>query len=176
VNVEYPERTKRIKMLRFLLDELRKAYSRGEGRLALIYHGLKKGYNTGDVTIEATGVSIPRLLGLSAPECASLLGQLHDQEYIALALPEDAEDEWQERDPFRLYYLTDKGLREIGELPDPQAQLIQGFEAAIEAIKYDRSLTDREKRQKINWLQEGTVIARTLSMEAIKAILAGAFL
>jgi hypothetical protein len=45
-----------------------------------------------------------------------------------------------------------------------------------EAIKHDYRLTDAEKRQKINWLQEGTIIARTLSIDAIKAIIAGAIL
>jgi hypothetical protein len=38
------------------------------------------------------------------------------------------------------------------------------------------SLSDAEKRRKINWLQEGTIIARTLCIDANIAILAGAVL
>jgi hypothetical protein len=45
-----------------------------------------------------------------------------------------------------------------------------------EAIKRDNRLTDAENRQKINWPQESTIIARTLSIDAIKVILAGAIL
>jgi hypothetical protein len=122
-------------------------------------------------------------LGLRPAEFAIRLARLEHSGYVRLVWP-TYEDHRHRRRPYppetapvvQVTFVTEAGLVVIGELPDPQAQLISGFEAAIEAIKYDRSLTDREKRQKINWLQEGTVIARTLSMDAIKAILAGAIL
>jgi hypothetical protein len=142
--LEYPERTKRIKMLRFLLDELRKAYSRREDELKLIYRWNKWSNRWDEVTIRATGVSIPSQLGLNAPECKNLLSQLSSEGYIRL-YRQNIERSRQEKERYAMPYLTDKGLRELGELPDPQAQLIQGFDAAIEAIKRDRSLPDAEK-------------------------------
>jgi hypothetical protein len=70
-------------------------------------------------------------------------------------------------------FITDAGLREIGELPDPQVQLTQRFDAAIEAIQRDRSIPEVEKKPKIDWLEEGKIVARTLTIDAIKAILIG---
>src|SRR5215210_2112472 len=128
--------------------------------------------NTGG---QPTNTNIAQELNLRPVELVMLLARLEESGYVDLRWasylakargssvweahthsPTSAPRVW-------VNFVTEAGLVYIGELPDPQAQLIRGFEAAIEAIKHDRSLTDREKRQKINWLQEGTVIARTLS-------------
>ena len=79
-------------------------------------------------------------------------------------------------DVWTIRHLTDKGLREIGELPDPPLELMQRLDLAIQQIQQDPRLGEPQKRRAINWLREGTTIAGTLPVDAIKAILVGAVL
>jgi hypothetical protein len=130
-----------------------------------------------DVTIEATGESIASRLGLSAPECVNLLETLESAGYIEMiTFPIRNWKRVPRLEPHRISHLTDKGLREIGELPDPHYELMQRLDLAIQQIQQDPRLSEPQKRQAINWLQEGTTIARTLTIDAIKAILVGAIL
>jgi hypothetical protein len=55
-------------------------------------------------------------------------------------------------------------------------QLIQSLDLAILQIQQDPRLSQSQKQQTINWLEEGKIVARTLTIDAIKAILAGAIL
>jgi hypothetical protein len=72
-----------------------------------------------------------------------------------------------------VWHLTDAGLREIGQLPDPHAELMQRLDLAILQIQQDTRLSEPQKQQTINWLEEGKIVARTLTIEAI---IAGAIL
>jgi hypothetical protein len=114
-------------------------------------------------------------LGFGPRQFENFLRELRDEGYIAAELKEPgllfgSYNIWTIR------HLTDKGLREIGELPDPHFELMQRLDLAIQQIQQDPRLSERQKRQAVNWLQEGTVIARTLTIDAIKAILIGAIL
>jgi hypothetical protein len=73
----------------------------------------------------------------------------------------------------RVEYLTEKGLREIGELPDPREELLLGLEAAIASLGEDPRLSEEEKRQKIDWLQQIVDAGRDLTVEGIKALWRG---
>jgi hypothetical protein len=48
-----------------------------------------------------------------------------------------------------------------------------GLEAAIQEIKTDNRLTEAEKKREIDWLEEGKLLARSLTTDAVKAILRG---
>jgi hypothetical protein len=67
-------------------------------------------------------------------------------------------------------------MREIGELPDPHAELMQRLDLAILQIQQDQRLSEAQKRQTISWLEEGKIVARTLTIDALKAMLAGTIL
>ena len=73
----------------------------------------------------------------------------------------------------RVDVITEAGLRKIGALPDPQQQFMEGLEAAIQALREDDTLTHAEKKRSIDWLEEGKLLARTLTSESIKAIVRG---
>jgi hypothetical protein len=69
--------------------------------------------------------------------------------------------------------LADKGLIEIGELPDPRERLILGLDAAMRSIQRDPTLTDEEKKRRIDWFEEAKIMVRTLGVETVKAIWRG---
>src|SRR5919112_3365107 len=89
-NVEYPERTKRIKMLRFLLEALRRIFLSGLNFLPLTFHYEWEFGRWTDIEIDgwylperrSDLLSIPAHLGLGIGECVSLLQQLSAEDYI----------------------------------------------------------------------------------------------
>jgi hypothetical protein len=123
--LECPERTKRIKMLRLLLDAHRKAVSHGHDYLSLIFYRNRDGWT--DVITAPGRARIPAQLGLSVAECVNLIEQLSSEDYIYFtsrgerALGPWARSIWFGQVDYGISHLTDKGLREIGELPDPRA-------------------------------------------------------
>lgn len=70
-------------------------------------------------------------------------------------------------------HVTDKGLREIGRLPDPREEYLLGLNAAILSLRQDATLSEEEKRQKINWLQQMVDVGKQLTVEGIKSIWRG---
>ena len=201
--MEYPEQATTIKLLKFLHRRLLQHWAEGNSSLKIWikrsdvhqeggFFSAAKHVQAGVYVNEPPDTSsrkeeISRELGVLPAEFALRLERLEQSRYVSLTgQPYTGEQQRylnypmykppSSSDYVNVDFVTEAGLIVIGELPDPQAQLIRGFESAIEAIKHDYRLTEAEKRQKINWLQEGTIIARTLSMDAIKAILAGAIL
>jgi hypothetical protein len=69
--------------------------------------------------------------------------------------------------------LTEKGLIEIGELPDPTERLVLGLDAAIRVIQRDPTLDEEERRRRIDWFEEAKFVVRTLGVETVKAIWRG---
>jgi hypothetical protein len=72
-----------------------------------------------------------------------------------------------------LEYLQPKGYELIGELPDPQERLALILEAAIRAVQKDESLSEGEKKKRIDWFEEAKIAIRTMGLEAAKAVLRG---
>ena len=109
--------------------------------------------------------------GLPDRELRRILAGLVTEGYLA------AEVILLEDDPLPIHVfindLTDKGLVEIGELPDAEEKLIEGLRAAIRTIEADDTLTEEEKRPKIDWLKEGIALARSLGTAAMIQILVG---
>ena len=114
-------------------------------------------------------------LGLRPYEFHGLIRELTSEGYLRASLAHSLGNEY-----WMIYHLTDAGLREIGELPDPHTELLQQLmerlDLAIEQIHQDQRLSEPQKQQSINWLEEGKIVARTLTIDAIKAIIAGAIL
>jgi hypothetical protein len=200
--VQYPEQTKRRKLLRCLFREINRAHARGKTELELRFHAQPRKFKGGwfgegetivpfrwlGVYVADSGLNITEELGLGAAECISLIETLATTGYLG-GYREPIHIERSSRDNKRILvdhgkenqrrwisYLTDLALREIEELPDPHTELMQRLDLAILQIQQDSRLSAPQKRQAINWLQEGTVLARTLSIDAIKAILVGAIL
>jgi hypothetical protein len=72
-----------------------------------------------------------------------------------------------------LDHLETKGYELIGELPDPQERLALILEAAIRAVQSDDSLSQAEKKRKINWFEEAKFAVRTFGVEVAKAVWRG---
>jgi hypothetical protein len=176
--MEYPVQVRRRKMLEYLyktLDQRHRAPRNAHEvlnpglSLRIEHYGAMLDEGTSPQQYLAQQLSDQVGLNLHAAEIRHLIEVLHGEEYIAAdyrqSLLSDAR--------YYIKYLTDKGLREIGQLPDPHAELMQRLDLAIQQIQQDPRLSAHQKRQAINWLQEGTTIARTLTIDAIKVILAG---
>jgi hypothetical protein len=165
--MEYPVQTERRKVLEYLYRKLIEAHAKGHTVFPLKATSNKVvtyGWKPKEVIHERRGLSVSEL--------ASIIRALLDEGYITAHLavgPFGGEK-------YSIRHLTDLGLREIGELPDPHAELMQRLDLAILQIKQDQRLSEPQKQQTINWLEEGKIVARTLTIDAIKVILAGAIL
>ena len=160
----YSVRTKRRKVLDYL-------HRRRRGR------ELELQVRDGAVVVHGgmySGEAVNYALGFRPKEFNDVIRELRDEGYIAAVLTEtgliSSYDVWTIR------HLTDKGLREIEELPAQSLELVQRLDLAIQQIQQDPRLGEAQKRRAINWLREGTTIAGTLPVDAIKAILVGAVL
>jgi hypothetical protein len=150
--MEYPVQTQRRKLLEYLQRR------RGE-----------------EVVVSLTDTEGKEELGLGRREYLSLIRELRDEGYIAARYVQDTGVfGFGSFYGWRITHLTDKGLRELGELPDPHFELMQRLDLAIQQIQHDPRLSEPQKQQTINWLEEGKLVARALTIDAIKAILAGA--
>ena len=69
--------------------------------------------------------------------------------------------------------LTDKGLVEIGKLPDPQGRLLAGLEAALREVQQDPTLGPEEKEEKLNAGREAIAFIRGLAVEVSARVLMG---
>ena len=69
--------------------------------------------------------------------------------------------------------LTDKGLIEIGKLPDPQGHLLAGLEAALREVQQDPTLGPKEKEEKLNAGREAIAFIRGLAVEVSARVLMG---
>lgn len=69
--------------------------------------------------------------------------------------------------------LTDRGLLEIGAIPDPRQRLIQGFEGTIREIEADTQLDDQERSKRIDLAREAVAFVRGLSVELAARIITG---
>lgn len=69
--------------------------------------------------------------------------------------------------------LTDKGLKEIGALPDPNQRLINGFQEAIREIQQDPNLSEEEKERQINWAKQAINFVSAVGADMAVRILAG---
>ncbi len=164
---EYPQHTNAQKMLDRLNQELVETHAQGEVevRLRLVYGPPQSG-----VHVHRTGADIAQDVGINGAEAVSLNSRLDADGYINIS--------W-DRHPGAtmrsvvLEHLTDRGLIEIGELPDPQQRFFMGLEAAIRAIREDDRLSQEEKKRGIDWLEEGKQISRPIAIEVIKAIFRG---
>lgn len=69
--------------------------------------------------------------------------------------------------------LRDKGLIEIGELPNPQEHLLSGLETALREIQQDPTLGPEEKEKKLSAGREAIAFIRGLAVEVSARVLMG---
>jgi len=69
--------------------------------------------------------------------------------------------------------LTEKGLTEIGELPDPQQKIIQGLEANIRRIEQDTSMSPGRKQYLIAAGRQAIDFVREVGAQGAATILFG---
>ncbi len=69
--------------------------------------------------------------------------------------------------------LTEKGLVEIGELPDPQQKLVQGFENYIRRIEQDSSISPERKKYLMAAGRQAVEFVREVGSQGAANILFG---
>ena len=161
--MEYPVQTQRRKVLEYL-------HRRRRGKELKLEVRDRRVEVFGSM---GSGEVVNYELGFGPRQFDNFLRELRDEGYIAAELKEPGLF-FGSYNIWTIRHLTDKGLREIGELPDPHFELMQRLDLAIQQIQQDPRLSETQKQQTINWLEEGKIVARTLTLDAIKAILAGA--
>jgi DNA-binding MarR family transcriptional regulator len=168
--LEYPELDKQRRMLEILHRLLSEERERGELSLRLVLSP----WGGGGIPVRgrADAKDVAKELGVSGPEAVGLFRRLVADGFIHA----DYGDKGYRRGTFTLVLvdsLTEKGLREIEELPPAEERLMLGLEAAIRAIREDGSMAQVEKRRRIDVLEEAKQIGRPLAVEIIKAIFHG---
>jgi DNA-binding transcriptional ArsR family regulator len=167
----FPEQEKMRRVLKYIYDELKRG---GKLKLKNQFRTKKRRFSQSVKTEvghynEKTGENVTENLGLAHRELSHTLDRLTDGGYVR----RNRSGGRGKQEGWEYTLVTEKGLRLIGELPDPQDQLIQRFETAIYVIEHDDRLTEAEKKREIDWLEEGKLLARSLTTDAIKAILRG---
>lgn len=167
---EYPQQTKIHGMIELIHRQLKKAYEQGESQLRVDYYagGESVGVYMGSVSDPERAAA--RTLGVSGGEAVSLFRYVCRQGYVSLNPRSDISSS------FGLVIvesISNRGLLEIGELPDPQQRFLMGLEAAIQAIREDDRIDQETKEKGIDWLEEGKQLGRPLTVEVIKAIWRG---
>lgn len=163
--MKYPELAKTHRLLEFLNRELGEAQKQGESVLMVEF--IDSGPAVG-LYVGLANDNVAELLGMSGGEAVGLLRRLSADGYVRV--------DFGRHSSFgraRVESLTDKGLREIGELPDPQERFLLGLEAAIRAIREDESIPGPERSRRIDVLEEAKQIGRPLAVDIIKAMFRG---
>jgi len=159
--MSYPAFDNQRAMLDAINRRLKESQGRGELALDLWFH---------DVLNTADELSIPQAEG------AAIVQRLYREEFLEGKLGQGYKQGSGASVPFsrlKVEYLTSKGMQEIGEFPDPQQRLILGFDAALRTIRQDNSISEEEKKRKIDWFEEAKFVARTLTIDAAKAVFRG---
>jgi hypothetical protein len=155
----YPELASRRRILREVYQRLEQAYEAGETVLVL---------EAPD--IEAVGSE----LGFNRAKTFGKLNDLIQEGYLRATFSPVSFGEWRTVHSFiTVQALTDRGLLEIGAIPDPRQRLILGFEGTIREIEADPRLDEEEKEKRINWAHEAVALVRGLSVELAARIITG---
>ena len=96
--------------------------------------------------------------GLSGARALHLFKELVEEGCIALTKPLGHGSQrlpWLVASP---QLLTKKGLLEIGELPDPDQELIRAFREARERIRHDPNIPEPQKRSWLEWVDRGITL------------------
>jgi len=157
-------------MIALLHRELQKAYE--QGKSALEVHYKTSGENVG-VDVQAytgQGENAALALGVPGGEALSLFRYVCNEELVHVSPQSDlsssigiviVED------------ISNRGLLEIGELPDPKERLLSGLETALRDIQLDPMLKPEEKEEKLNAGREAIEFIRGLAVEVSARVLMG---
>jgi hypothetical protein len=143
----YPEKWKRERMLFFVHEWLEENPPEGVYVPTLDAH-----------IVETWGDSQE---GLNGAQAMLLFKQLVDEGDIFLVQPLDTRVSglpWSTANPQKL---SKWSLMEIGELPNPDQELSDAMESAIEKIKNDPSIPAPQKQDWLAWLDRGITLLRT---------------
>ena len=161
--MEYSQQAKIHGMIELLHRELQKANEQGRPRCVSTtgQGGSDVGVNVG------SGPTAAQALGVSGGESVSLFRYVCSQGCVLTSPQSDLSRSFS---MVTVESISNRGLLEIGELPDPQQRFLMGLQAAIQAIREDDRINPEDKEKGIDWLEEGKQLGRPLTVEIIKAI------
>jgi hypothetical protein len=141
--------------------------------LRAIYQRLEQAYNRGESVLILQPDEVPELgeeLGFVPAKTYAKVKELIDEGYLRARLAPGAFGQLR-YSLLTVESLTDRGLFEIGAIPDPRQRLIQGFEGTISEIEADPQLDEQEKRKRIDLAREAIAFVRGLSVEIAARII-----
>lgn len=168
--MEYPQQIKIHGMIQLLYRELNKASEQGRADLKVEY---KNGRDSVGVSIagnKAPEDDVAHLLSVSDAQAVRLFRYVCREGFVHVSPQSDLS---RSHSLVSVENISDSGLLEIGELPDPQQRFLMGLEAAIQAIREDDRIPYEEKKRGIEWAEEGKHLARPLVVEVFKAMWRG---
>jgi hypothetical protein len=145
---EYPEQWKRERLLWFVHERIQERRAQGDYAPMLQANDVEQWGHAQE--------------GLNGAQAMTLFQQLVEEGYIATNWLDTNIDELP-RLHVGLRYLTTQGLREIGELPDPNQRLLVALDATHRAIEQDPSIPEEDKRDMLDTLQKMSSLANNVS-------------
>jgi hypothetical protein len=155
---KYPELSSRRHFLHAVYGQLHQAHEAGEWELLLQLPDIAR---------------IGEEIGFNQPRTFAKFKELVDLGYLRARLGRGMHG----GPTFSLAIvegLTNLGLLEIGEIPDPRQRLIDGFEGAIREIEADPGMNDQEKKRRVDWGHQAIEFVRGLGVAGAARIFFGA--
>jgi hypothetical protein len=168
--MSYPQQDKIRGMSALLHRELQKAYEQGNSTLAV--HYVAEGENVG-VDVQAYSghqANAADTLGVRGGEALNLFRYVCREGLVYLSTQSALS---RTRGTVYVETLSNRGLLEIGKLPDPKERLLSGLEAALRDIQQNPSLGPEEKEEKLNAGREAIEFIRGLAVAVSARVLMG---
>lgn len=155
---EYPHAEKARRMITLFDAQLEEAHRCGQADVVLMM--FRGEAPTGVVIREPQEIDVAEELGIPGGEAISLLRRLDSEGYLRLSYGEDGP---RSNIPVAaVEYIPDRGLMEIGKLPQPDERLAAAFEAARDAVAVDPSVPESRKRAALDTLDKTVTLLRTV--------------
>ena len=143
---KYPELSSRRHILHGINDQLEQAYEAGESILTLRLD------------------EVPKLgegIQLNQAKTNAMVKQLIDEGNLRARV--NVAPAWMAM-PSTITFLsiTDRGLSEIGVMPNPDQRLISAFQTLVDRVEEDPSIPEPQKRSVVEWLNQGISLVRAV--------------
>lgn len=158
VNKQYPHAEKARRMIAFFDEQIEEAHRREQADVVLMmFRGESP---VGVIVQDPEQLDVAEELGLSGGETVSLLRRLDAEGYLHLSYGRDGPES--NVPVATVEYIPDKGLLEIGKLPQPDERLAAAFEAARDTLAADPGVPEPQKRPMLDTLDKTVTVLRTV--------------
>ncbi len=166
----YPQQEKIRGMIELLFQELEKAYEQGNSALEVHYKTLGENVGVDVRAYSGQQTNAADALGVPGGEALNLFRYVCNEGLVHVGPQSDLSSSI---GMVIVENISNQGLLEIGELPDPKERLLSGLKAALQDIQQDPMLKPEEKEEKLNAGREAIAFVRGLAVEVSARVLMG---